>query len=93
MKKVLIYISSFLLINNFAFALNGQYYYYQNIKIDQDFFFEIYGINLETGEKKVVIPAKYKIGHPFILSDHSKILFKSQFDICVYNSTSISIDT
>lgn len=84
----------FLTVLNMAYASDYQtYYYYKYKDIGEYLSYEVYGVNLVTGEKNIVIQVKKGIGHPFILSDHSKIFFKCKNKICVYNHQTTSIDT
>ena len=65
------------------------YYYYSNYRDMGGYLsYNIYGIDLKTGQKDLVIHAEDNIGYPFVLSDHSKIIFRCRNWICVYNHQS-----
>lgn len=93
-QKITLIILSLLTSINMTYGSDNNYYYYHKYKDMGGYLsFNVYGINLETGVRKLVIKAEDNIGNPFILSDHIKILFECQNKVCVYDHNSETVDT
>ncbi|MDZ7723785.1 MAG: hypothetical protein U5R06_13515 [candidate division KSB1 bacterium] len=91
-KAISISLISTIILINFTY---GQSYYYKNDlrKNKQGFIVHnIYGINLQSGEKKLILS---EVGTPAILSEINKIMFKSipESQICIYDLQKNSTDT
>jgi len=89
-KKV-IFLICILAIVNSIFGADANYYFFKREKIEGYLSYNVYAINLNTGEKTVAIPAEKYMGYPFILSDHSKIIFNWGIPY-VYDNASKSIE-
>ncbi|MFO7888919.1 MAG: hypothetical protein R6V04_01115 [bacterium] len=89
-KKVIFLICVLAIVNS-TFGANAHYYFHKRKKIEGYLSYDVYVINLNTGEKTIAIPAKKWMGVPFILSDHSKIIFNWGVPY-VYDTMSKSIE-
>ena len=94
MKQSLIVI----LISFFTFICSknikaANYYFSKDRSIGGYYYSDIYELNLEIGTAKLILPAENKILYPWVLSDQSKIFFRCNWKICVYDTKLEKVDT
>ena len=74
-------------------AWSANYYFSKDRKVDGYYYSDVYELNLETGNVRIIFPADNKILYPFVLSDQSKIFFRCNWKLCVYDTEQGIIDT
>jgi len=85
-----------ILLSVFIFTIDvsaTDYYFSKDRKIQGYYYADIYVLSLETGAVRLILPAENEILYPFVLSDQSKIFFRGNWKICVYDTKNETVDT
>ncbi|MGD8778346.1 MAG: hypothetical protein PVH88_05225 [Ignavibacteria bacterium] len=91
-NKIILFVVKLLFVT-LSFAQNPKYYF-PNFEHSTNEPITVYSVDLITGQKEVVFSEDDKIyGVPLVLDDQSRIFFKAQRKICVYNTENQTIDT
>src|SRR6056297_1956435 len=90
LKKLNIILLTIFILSNFAYS-DSDRYYYSDFTLDKNYI--VYSIDLNTGERDILFDTDDQIRYPVVLSDQSKIFFKADKKMCVYDTKSQSIDT